>query len=215
MPDPLILAFDTSAAHCAAALLSGDRVLAERDERMEKGQAERLFPMLEQMLTEAGCIWRDLTSIGVGTGPGNFTGVRISVAAARGLALSLGIPAVGVGVLEAMALGTEVSLCTVDARQGQVFLRYTGPDGGFGPVVSSPDDDLPIPAGAGPRCIGHLAGVFAAHFAGTVAEPVYPLAVAIARIARHQAPSGTRPAPIYIRHADALPPRDGPPLLLP
>ena len=104
MPDPLrVLGFDTSAAHCAAAVVCGDRVLAERAEPMTKGQAERLFPLLEELLAEAGLAWSDLDAIGVGVGPGNFTGVRISVAAARGLALSLGIPAIGVSATEAAA----------------------------------------------------------------------------------------------------------------
>ena len=63
---------------------------------MAKGQAERLMPMLEELLAEAGIAWRIFAPLAVGTGPGNFTGVRISVAAARGLALGLGIPAIGV-----------------------------------------------------------------------------------------------------------------------
>ncbi len=66
-----VLAFDTSAAHCAAALLCGDRVLVERCETMSKGQAERLFPLLQEILTEAGLTWRDLDVIGVGVGPGS------------------------------------------------------------------------------------------------------------------------------------------------
>ena len=93
MSEPLVLGFDTSAAHCAAALLCADRVVAQHAEDMGRGQAERLFPLLEELLAEGGVTWRDLTALGVGTGPGNFTGIRISVAAARGLALSLG-PAV-------------------------------------------------------------------------------------------------------------------------
>ncbi|WP_207103063.1 tRNA (adenosine(37)-N6)-threonylcarbamoyltransferase complex dimerization subunit type 1 TsaB, partial [Paracoccus shandongensis] len=105
MPDPVALGFDTSAAHCAAALLRGDTVLAQASEAMTKGQAERLFPLLESLLSDAGLDWRDLDVIGVGIGPGNFTGIRIAVAAARGLALSLGIPAVGVTATEAAALG--------------------------------------------------------------------------------------------------------------
>ena len=87
MPDPSapgpVLGFDTSAAHCAAAVVSGGRVLACRVEPMARGQAERLFPLLEALLSQAGVTWRDLSAIGVGTGPGNFTGIRIAVAAAR------------------------------------------------------------------------------------------------------------------------------------
>lgn len=104
-PEPAILAFDTSAAHCAAALLSGDRLLALRTEPMEKGQAERLMPLLEEVLAEGSLGWADLDALAVGTGPGNFTGVRIAVAAARGLALALGKPALGVSRFEALALG--------------------------------------------------------------------------------------------------------------
>ena len=95
MPDALSLGFDTSAAHCAAALLQGDRVLAHRHEEMARGQAERLFPLLAEILAEAGAGWHDLAVIGCGTGPGNFTGIRIAVAAARGLSLALAIPAPG------------------------------------------------------------------------------------------------------------------------
>jgi tRNA threonylcarbamoyladenosine biosynthesis protein TsaB len=102
---PLILAFDTSAAHCAAALLSGGRVRARREEAMAKGQAERLMPMLEEVLDEAGVAWAGLDAVAVCVGPGNFTGLRLSVAAARGLALSLGKPAVGVTRFEALAEG--------------------------------------------------------------------------------------------------------------
>ena len=67
---PLILAFDTSAAHCAAVLVRGDAVLARRDETMDRGQAERLFPMLEELLAEAGARWSDLDGIGVSHGEG-------------------------------------------------------------------------------------------------------------------------------------------------
>ncbi|MEO6298630.1 MAG: tRNA (adenosine(37)-N6)-threonylcarbamoyltransferase complex dimerization subunit type 1 TsaB, partial [Paracoccaceae bacterium] len=59
-PETWVLAFDTSAAHCAAALLSADRVVVLRHEEMAKGQAERLMPMLQEMLAEAGIGWRDL-----------------------------------------------------------------------------------------------------------------------------------------------------------
>jgi tRNA threonylcarbamoyl adenosine modification protein YeaZ len=91
-------------------LLSGERVLCARAEEMGRGQAERLMPLLEEMLAEAGVGWSDLDRIGVGVGPGNFTGIRISVSAARGLALGLDIPAVGVSgfdIIEARAGGEQ------------------------------------------------------------------------------------------------------------
>ena len=101
---------------------------------MEKGQAERLMPMLEEVLAEGGIDWRDLKALAVGTGPGNFTGVRIAVAAARGLSLGLGIPAVGVTRLEALAYGLPRPLTVIeDARRGEVYVQlFTA--GGAGPA---------------------------------------------------------------------------------
>ena len=70
MPDRIVLGFDTSAAHCAAALLCGQAVLAVRSEAMARGQAERLMPLLERVLAEAGKAWADIDRIGVGVGEG-------------------------------------------------------------------------------------------------------------------------------------------------
>ena len=102
---PLILTFDTSAAHCAAALFRGSDQVAARMEPMARGQAERLMPLLEDVLAEGGVRWRDMAALAVLTGPGNFTGIRISVAAARGLAMALGVPAIGVTAFEALGVG--------------------------------------------------------------------------------------------------------------
>ncbi|MFD1809636.1 tRNA (adenosine(37)-N6)-threonylcarbamoyltransferase complex dimerization subunit type 1 TsaB [Gemmobacter lanyuensis] len=86
-----VLGFDTSAAHCAAALLARWPG-AEPAGGDGKGQAERLIPLLDDLLTEGDIGWSDLAVIGVGTGPGNFTGVRLSVAAARGWPWGWGFP---------------------------------------------------------------------------------------------------------------------------
>ena len=136
MPDPLrVLGLDTSAAHCAAAVVCGDRVLAERAEAMTKGQAERLFPLIGEVMAQAGLAWSDLDAIGVGIGPGNFTGVRISVAAARGLALSLGIPAIGISATEAAACGAPRPCRAVVPLRGDevVWEDFGLPQDGAGP----------------------------------------------------------------------------------
>ncbi|NJS40764.1 MAG: tRNA (adenosine(37)-N6)-threonylcarbamoyltransferase complex dimerization subunit type 1 TsaB, partial [Rhodobacteraceae bacterium] len=165
-----ILAFDTSAAHCAAALL-WDGGLIQRHEPMEKGQAERLIPLLEEVLAEGGISWRDLKAMAVGTGPGNFTGVRIAVAAARGLALGLGIPAVGVTRLEALAHDLARPLTVVeDARRGEVYVQaFTETDAG--------------PASLHPINAVSVNGPVTGSAAGSAAlAPALPIAEAIARI---------------------------------
>ncbi|MDC3322810.1 tRNA (adenosine(37)-N6)-threonylcarbamoyltransferase complex dimerization subunit type 1 TsaB, partial [Amylibacter sp.] len=106
-PNQFVLAFDTSAAHCAVSLFIDGKCFDQRIEPMNKGQAERLFPLCEEVLNLAGISWQNLDAIGVCVGPGNFTGVRVGVSAARGLSLSLKKPAIGISRLEAMALDSK------------------------------------------------------------------------------------------------------------
>ncbi len=199
MSDGLTLGFDTSAGHCAAALLCDGAVLVARAEEMSRGQAERLMPLLEDVLAEAGIGWPDLARIGVGIGPGNFTGIRISVAAARGLALALGCPAIGVDSFEATALDRpRPCAVAIPAMRGQVYLQRFAPDRAGPPELAEAgaeiSGDLPVIPRAAPR----------------------DLAVAIARIAASRpAEEADRPAPLYIRAADAAPPREAPPVMLP
>ncbi len=199
---PAILAFDTSAAHCAAALLCDGQIVAHRHEAMDKGQAERLMPMLQDLLAEAGLAWRDLTALAVGTGPGNFTGIRIAVAAARGLALSLGIPAIGVTRLQALAHGLPRPLWVVeDAKRGEVYAqRFDITDSAA--MLTRADAlhlDAPHAGNALPDAL-----------------PSAPLAQATAFVAATRIGTAQpRPAPFYLRGADAAPPADPPPVILP
>lgn len=198
--EPILLAFDTSAAHCAAALLRGQALLDLRVEEMGKGQAERLMPMLEEMLAGAGLGWRDLSGLGVDIGPGNFTGIRISVSAARGLSLSLGVPAVGVSSLEALAFDTPRPVqARIDARRGLAYVQDFTAEGAQPPALVE-----------WAALEGHD---------GPVVDTISPEALieAIARIAAERIASGTelpRPAPLYLRGADAAPPSDPPPVIL-
>ncbi|MDD8024784.1 MAG: tRNA (adenosine(37)-N6)-threonylcarbamoyltransferase complex dimerization subunit type 1 TsaB [Paracoccaceae bacterium] len=196
------LGFDTSAAHCAAALLHGNRLIEARAEEMNKGQAERLMPLLDEMLTRAGIGWRDLAVIGVGIGPGNFTGVRISVSAARGLALALAVPAVGVSTLDALAEGQPRPLrAQIDARRDEVYVQDFTATGAGTPQMM-------------PRT---QADTEAAQCGIPLREGIAPadLACAIARLATARADTPQpRPAPLYLRSADAAPPSDPPPVIL-
>jgi tRNA threonylcarbamoyl adenosine modification protein YeaZ len=212
--DRPVLAFDTAGAWCAAAVLRGGDVLA-RAEPMERGQAERLMPMLVELMSEAGIGWRDLAAIGCGIGPGNFTGVRISVATARSLALALGVPAVGVTTFEAMAMdAARPCVVILDARREQLFVQVFG-EGAEAPMLIGAAQELPLAPGT--TFLGYNADVGALWYKGQVARPAYPLAEAMARIAllRLSDPALPLPAPLYLRPADAAPPRDPPPVILP
>ncbi|WP_312526787.1 tRNA (adenosine(37)-N6)-threonylcarbamoyltransferase complex dimerization subunit type 1 TsaB [Paracoccus sp. (in: a-proteobacteria)] len=197
MADRLCLGFDSSAAHCAAALILNDTVLAARHIDMARGQAEQLMPLLHEVLAEAGKSWRDLDVLGVGTGPGNFTGIRIAVSAARGLALALKIPAIGITATEALAMGLPRPCRVIfPARAGEVIWQDFDAAGPVGQPASCAADLLPD--GPAPS------------------QPVQPIAVSIARLAlqRSQQPQ-PRPAPHYLRPADAAPARDRGPVILP
>ena len=191
--DPTILAFDTSAAHCAAALLQNGVIIASCVEPMSRGQAERLMPLLEELLEENGCNWRDLDAIGVGVGPGNFTGIRISVSAARGLALGLDVPAVGVSGFDALAeLAPKGDLPAIPAPRDQVYLM---PDGAKARLVARHEAES----------LGRL----------YLCDQPDRQVRTIARLAsRRLASTLTPPAPLYVRPADAAPSRDVPPVLL-
>ena len=221
-----ILAFDTSGPHLAAALLVDDVVVASHRIDMAKGQAEALMPFLEARLKEAGLGWSHLSHLAVGIGPGNFTGIRISVAAARGLALSLGIPAVGISGFEIMTdpahgIGTGAAdLVSLPALKGQAyvqFLRYGMRDGAPRIVdPATPPDDLARP---NLRVRGYRAEEIARRFSAP-AEPglLVDHAVRIAHVAEWRiARKDTdipRPAPLYVRAADAATASDPPPVIL-
>jgi len=191
--------------------------MASSHEEMAKGQAERLMPLIAEVLEAGGATPRDLDAIGVGIGPGNFTGVRIAVSAARGLALALGIPAVGVSRLEALAFGLPRPLAVIeDARRGEVYVQAFDAAGADAPLLLA-RADLPQVLTT-PRVTGSGAALAADTVPGLDILPAaMPLAEAIARIAagRWQDANLPRPAPLYLRAADAAPSRDRGPAILP
>lgn len=199
MPSEAVLAFDTSGSWCAVALAAGGRILAHRHEVMDRGQGERLFAVIGAVMDEAGARWADIAAIGVGTGPGNFTGIRIGVAAARGLALGLGVPAIGIDRFAALALGGPDLPALVPAARGTAWLARPG-----GAPVPAEPAALPGPVIADPAEFPALAAT----------PPAHPPAIAIAHLA--DARRGTpqpRPAPLYLRPADAAPAAEAPMVL--
>jgi tRNA threonylcarbamoyl adenosine modification protein YeaZ len=162
---------------------------------MTRGQAERLMPLLEECLSEAGLAWTDLTALGVGIGPGNFTGIRIAVSAARGLALALDVPAVGVDGFDARE--TPGTLPGVPAPRAQTYVRLPGQEA---KLIHQQEAEalarahgLTLLAEASPADLAERIATLAAQRYRTVTAP---------------------PAPLYLRAADAAPSSDIPPELL-
>jgi tRNA threonylcarbamoyladenosine biosynthesis protein TsaB len=125
-----LLALDAAGSACSAALWRDGALLARRFEAMRRGQSERLVPMIETVMSEAGLAYDSLDAIAVTTGPGGFTGVRIGLATARGLALACGRPLIGVSSFEAVAAavaGTErhgrTLAVLLDAKRTEVYAQ--------------------------------------------------------------------------------------------
>lgn len=137
----LTLAFDTATSVATAALVRDGTVLGERISR-----AVRVLEEADQLLREAGHEQTDLTALAVGTGPGSFTGLRLGLAAARGLAFALELPVAGVSTLRALAAGAPGALPVIDAGRREVFTLGDGE-----PRCSSPQA-LDLEPGA--VCIG-------------------------------------------------------------
>jgi tRNA threonylcarbamoyladenosine biosynthesis protein TsaB len=195
--DRSFLGFDTSAAHCAAALLRGGRIVVSRLEPMQRGQAERLMPLLQEVLDEGGLGWSDLTAIGVGVGPGNFTGIRIAVSAMRGLALGLGVPAVGVNGCQARGWLVPNGAVAIPAPRDQVYLCDSTDSCAMPRLMPRAEAEAiaggPLHAEASPKRLAEAIAWSASANWQTVITP---------------------PAPLYARAADAAPSRDTPPVLL-
>lgn len=122
----MILAIDTALARCSAALF-GPGLSRVKSEAMTRGHAERLAPLVDELMAEAGVAFAALERIAVTTGPGSFTGLRVGLAFARALALALDRPSVGVSTLEALALETGESglrAGAIEAPQGCYLARF-------------------------------------------------------------------------------------------
>jgi tRNA threonylcarbamoyl adenosine modification protein YeaZ len=134
----LVLAFDTATGVATSALVDGGEVLGERTSR-----AQTLLEDVDALLRQGGAQPRDVEALAIGIGPGSFTGVRIGLAVARGLALSLGVRGGGVSTLAALAAGAPGALPVIDAKRKEVFTLVDGV-----PAVLAPD------AVRGELCVG-------------------------------------------------------------
>ncbi|MEX0955282.1 MAG: tRNA (adenosine(37)-N6)-threonylcarbamoyltransferase complex dimerization subunit type 1 TsaB [Rhizobiaceae bacterium] len=212
-----ILAIDTAANLCAACVFDTEAgELGRSVLDLGKGHAEHLMTGIDDALAAAGTTYAELDLIGVAVGPGSFTGIRVGVAVARGLALALKIPSVGITTLDALAeeaweahAGREI-LAVIDARREQIYAtRYDA--GGArtkGPVIATLSEAVDMIAGGGPVLTGSAADMVneaSGHkldIAGTAATA--DIAV-YARLAARNGPADTPPRPLYLRDADARP----------
>lgn len=215
MTQPVILAFDTSGPWIGTALLRDGDVCAAHYIDMKKGQAEQLMPLIQQTLDEAEVTLSQLDAVGVGVGPGNFTGIRISVSAARGMALALGVPAIGVSLLDTLAYhAPRPCLATINAPRDMAYVQR------FGEAVERPATmiakaemgDWITP---GVTLIGQDSPELSTALGIPHAPAAFAPASAIARIAAERLSSPQpRPAPLYIKPADAAPSREQGPAIL-
>ena len=118
----LILAFDTATDVATSALVDDGEVLGERTSR-----AQTLLEDVDALLRQGGARPTDVDALAVGVGPGSFTGVRVGLATARGLALALGVPVAGVSTLAALGAGAPGATPVIDARRREVFVLQGEP----------------------------------------------------------------------------------------
>lgn len=217
-----LLAFDSSTLALSVACAAGDRI-AQRAEHVGQGHSERLLPLVDQVLREAGVALADLDAIAFGAGPGSFTGVRIACGVAQGLALGADVPLVPVPTLAALAQtaferhGARRVLACLDARMREVYVAAYERDGdGWRTVAEpavlppsalrAPDGGEWFGAGDGfaayPDLVAQLA--LGRHDAAIAPDARALLALARPRVAAGDAVDAAEALPLYVRHRVAL-----------
>jgi len=215
-----VLALDTATAACSVAVTAGARMLARRSEIMVRGHAEALMPMVEAAMAEAGLGYGDLDLVATTVGPGSFTGLRIGLATARGIALAAGVPVTGATTLEVLAHGVsnlETVVAVLTARRGEVYAQAfdrarlaLAPAMVLSPVALAaglPEGPLVL-VGDGAEAVvaaldGGSTGIRAA------VAPTLPDAAVLARLCADrvaaEGPPARPPSPLYVRPPGARP----------
>jgi tRNA threonylcarbamoyladenosine biosynthesis protein TsaB len=218
-----VLALDTSAAVAVALVDDDGTVLAARSADQDRHHAELLAPMLEAVLADAGVDRTALSAVVAGTGPAPFTGLRVGLVTARTLALALGVPALGVPSLDALAAassrrlhaGTRVLVAT-DARRREVYWRVYRADGpGQVAALTEPEVAAATVAADAVRfgdpvvVVGRGPSLYADAFAGLAVDEsvVVPEAAELGRLAlaRRAAGEDLPTTPLYLRRPDVVP----------
>lgn len=229
-----LLALDTATAACSVALWHDGAVPARRFRAMLRGHAQALMPMVNAVLAEAGCGFGDLDAVAVTVGPGAFTGLRIGLAAARGMALAAGLPLIGVTTLEAVAHGASSArtgganlLVALDSKRDDIYvqpfdvdLAPLAPPAALMPAAiaaalagSVPPGPLGLAGDAADRALAAISDN-PAYQATVLSAPPLPDAAVVARLAAARLGVGTgsgepsaAPLPLYLRPAVVRPSR--------
>src|ERR1700720_4324730 len=167
----LILAIDTALDACAAGVLDtgAGKLIARESQAMKRGHAEALMPLIARVIKESGITFATLDRIAVTTGPGSFTGLRVGLSAARGIALAANKPVVGLTTLTAYAApvvgqnAEQPVLSAIDARHDQVYFQVVSGDGGslIQPRVAPIGEALGASRFGAPHLVGNAARILA------------------------------------------------------
>lgn len=213
----ILLAIDTASTLCAACVYdsAANVELGRTVLDLGKGHAEHLTGVVDDAMRQAGVGFSELDRIVVSVGPGSFTGVRVGVAAARGYALALKIPAVGVTTLEAIAAevrshaGARSIMAALDAGRGEVNLAVYDGNGAlrFGPIATTRQGAAAIATEHLPLLVGSAAKLVAEEAHAELEMDAQGSTADIGVYARLGSAKdiGDKPKPIYLRDADAKP----------
>jgi tRNA threonylcarbamoyladenosine biosynthesis protein TsaB len=220
-----VLAIDTALEACSAAILDTGRAdrVTSRSLPMMRGHAEALMPLIAAVMSEAQMEFTGLDRIAVTIGPGSFTGLRVGVAAARGIAVATGKPAVGLTTLAALAAPffeadeATALMAVIDARHNQVYMQLFGPGGRslIGPRIASIRDAIGAAMASPTRIVGNAAKLIEDAWPDNERRPPLVSVVRapdIAWVARLGAATHDLTAPVrplYLREADAHPQQAG------
>jgi tRNA threonylcarbamoyl adenosine modification protein YeaZ len=216
-----VLAIDTALEACSVAVLdTGNPAgFVHESQPMARGHAEALMPMMARVLDAANMAATELDRIAVSVGPGSFTGLRVGIAAARGLALATAKPAVAITTFAGFAapyIAADDSLpvvAAIDARHDHLYLQVFGPGGRtlVTPRLVSLTDALRIATSGSPRVVGTAARLLASHWPSAAAIPAAidprraPDIGWVARLGAAAQDTGAPPKPLYLRPPDAKP----------
>jgi tRNA threonylcarbamoyladenosine biosynthesis protein TsaB len=223
----LILAIDTALDACAAAVLDTDagQLIAHESQPMKRGHAEALMPLIARVMKASGVAFTSLDRIAVTTGPGSFTGLRVGLSAARGIALAAAKPVVGLTTLTAYAapfVGANSAhpiLCAVDARHDHVYFQVVSGDGGslVKPKVAPIEEALQASRFGAPHLVGNAAKILADRWPSDAPAPIKvdvqpaPDINWVAWVGAAVDPETAPARPYYLRAPDAKPPEARPP----